>query len=637
MGGNMMRKRKMLTDCPDLMAQWDYRKNKDAPKNFTAGSGYLAWWLCEKGHSWQATINHRNHGSGCPVCASRVLVKGVNDLATLNPNLAAEWNYEKNGGLTPGDVPNGTHRKVWWRCSKGHEWEAQIISRIRGCGCPCCSGRAVVKGETDLATVRPDLATQFDIAKNNGLSPSDICFSSNKKYWWLCELGHSWKASANTRQKSSCPVCAGRKVEAGFNDLFSLKPTLAAQWDYSKNTLKPTEVTLGSGRFVWWICDKGHSWETRVADRQQGSGCPYCSGHLAIPGETDLATVKPELLAEWDYAKNDNIKPEQIASQSNMYVWWKCKFGHSWCAPVSRRYIGRGCPVCAGLIAVKGFNDLQSHFPHIAKQWDFSKNRKKPDEFTAYSNKYAWWVCEKGHSWKALINNRTSKGRGCPYCSGFLAIPGETDLLTLFPVLATEWDYDKNTANIRTTTAGTPKKVWWKCKSGHSWKASVKSRSSLGRGCPYCAGMKAIPGETDLLTVAPHIAKEWDYARNTVDITTITLKSNVRAWWLCEHGHSWDTFVYTRAVGAGCPYCAGQKAIPGETDLLTIAPHFAKQWDYEQNTVDIETLTFKSNVKVWWVCEHGHKWKASVASRTDGNGCPICSGRIIYKPKNVKG
>jgi hypothetical protein len=540
------------------MRQWDYQKNDEvSPETFTAGSGYQAWWLCEKSHSWQASINHRHRGTACPVCANRIVVKGENDLATVNPTLAAEWNYEKNDDVNPCDVPNGTHRKVWWRCAKGHEWEAEIISRVAGTGCPCCSGRAVKKGETDLATLSPDLADQFDMKKNKGVFPSDICFSTNKKYWWRCGLGHSWLASANTRQRRGCPVCSGKKVEVGFNDLFTLNPTLAAQWDYSQNVLKPTEVTAHSGRYVWWICTKGHSWEAQIKDRQAGNGCPYCSGRFAIPGKTDLATVKPELLSEWDYTKNKNVKPEYVTSQSNKYVWWKCKHGHSWSAPVYRRYGGSGCPTCAGLVVVKGINDLQSQFPLIAEQWDCAKNPQNPDEVNAHRNKYAWWVCEKGHSWKALINNRTGKGRGCPYCSGHLAIPGETDLFTQCPELAAQWDYSINTENIHTTTAHSPKKVWWKCEKGHSWPATVKSRRK-GNGCPYCAGHKAIPGETDLLTVAPNLAKEWDYGLNTVDITTVTLKSNIRAWWICEHGHSWETAVCSRAIGSGCPVCDGK-------------------------------------------------------------------------------
>jgi len=632
-------KRKMLTDCPELMMQWDYGKNEYlSPESLTAGSGCIVWWLCEKAHSWQTSVNHRHRGSGCPICKNRIVVKGVNDLNTVNPILAAEWNYEKNAPLAPEDVPNGTHRKVWWRCLHGHEWEAEIISRVYGNGCPCCSGMLVVKGVTDLETLRPDLAAQFDTVKNKGVLPSEICNSSNKKVWWTCEKGHSWLAGANTRQKSGCPVCSGKVALPGYNDLLALDPELAKQWDYTNNIKPalPSEITLGSGRCVWWRCDKGHSYEARIADRRSGHGCPYCSGRRAIPGETDFGTIKPKLLAEWDYGKNKKHKPEHLRPQSNEKVWWVCKCGYSWKAPVYRRFNGSGCPSCAGDVIIKGKNDLLSQYPHIAKQWDYSKNPQPPDEVFAHSNKYAWWICRKGHSWDALINNRTGKGRGCPYCFGYLVIPGETDLFTRCPQLVEEWDYTQNTLDIHSTGEYTHDKAWWICKRDHSWLASIKSRRD-GRGCPYCAGKRAIPGETDLLTVAPHLAKEWDYEQNTLNITEVTLKSNEKVWWICRHGHKWKTQIYNRAIGCGCPYCSGQRAIPGETDLLTLAPHLANEWDYEQNSLSISCLTLKSNHKVWWMCKHGHRWSATVASRTEGTGCPNCAGRIIYKPKNVKG
>ena len=128
----MASSRKMLANCPDLMEQWDYSKNTGvSPLSLSAGSGYIAWWLCEKGHSWQASVNHRHRGTGCPVCANRIVIKGVNDLETMNPALTAQWNHEKNGSLKPCDVPNGTHRKVWWRCPEGRMESGDYIARCR--------------------------------------------------------------------------------------------------------------------------------------------------------------------------------------------------------------------------------------------------------------------------------------------------------------------------------------------------------------------------------------------------------------------------------------------------------------------------------------------------------------------------
>ena len=86
----------------------------------------------------QATIVDRNNGHRCPYCTGKKVLKGYNDLQTLNPTLAKEWNYEKNNGLTPMDVAPNSHKKVWWKCNKGHEWQAIIGNRHKGNGCPIC-------------------------------------------------------------------------------------------------------------------------------------------------------------------------------------------------------------------------------------------------------------------------------------------------------------------------------------------------------------------------------------------------------------------------------------------------------------------------------------------------------------------
>ena len=105
---------------------------------FTGGSEKKVWWKCSKGHEWKATIVNRNKGRNCPYCSNRKVLKGYNDLQTVNLKLANEWNYEKNNGLTPFDVLPNSDKKVWWKCEKGHEWQARIADRNNGRGCLEC-------------------------------------------------------------------------------------------------------------------------------------------------------------------------------------------------------------------------------------------------------------------------------------------------------------------------------------------------------------------------------------------------------------------------------------------------------------------------------------------------------------------
>ncbi|MDY6383893.1 MAG: zinc-ribbon domain-containing protein, partial [Cyanobacteriota bacterium] len=144
---------------PELVKKWNYEKNGDLkPTQVTAGSNKKVWWKCSKGHEWQAKIASRSNGSGCPYCSNVKLLTGYNDLATTNPELAKEWNYEKNGDLKPTQVMKGCGKKVWWKCTKGHEWQTRIANRSKEKGCPYCSSQKVLAGYNDLATANPELA-----------------------------------------------------------------------------------------------------------------------------------------------------------------------------------------------------------------------------------------------------------------------------------------------------------------------------------------------------------------------------------------------------------------------------------------------------------------------------------------------
>ena len=102
------------------------------------------WWLCERGHPYQAVVAARTtHGSGCPYCAGRRVLAGFNDLATTVPRVAAQWHPTLNGGLTPEMVTAGSRKKVWWQCSEGHVWKAAVYARAgaQKSGCPVCAGR----------------------------------------------------------------------------------------------------------------------------------------------------------------------------------------------------------------------------------------------------------------------------------------------------------------------------------------------------------------------------------------------------------------------------------------------------------------------------------------------------------------
>lgn len=201
------------------------------------------------------------------------------------PNLVKEFNFNKNYPLTPQRLTKFSSKKVWWICSRGHEWIARISSRTygKGKGCPYCSGRKVTPTNS-LNFLMPDLSKEWDSIKNINLKSDNVSKYSNKKVWWICSKGHSYVATIASRSNGSgCPYCANR-FASKENNLNILYPNIAKEWHPTKNlNLTPSDVTKSSGKKVWWLCLYGHEWITAISVRTKKiTRCPYCVNHPSI-------------------------------------------------------------------------------------------------------------------------------------------------------------------------------------------------------------------------------------------------------------------------------------------------------------------------------------------------------------------
>ena len=712
------KEKQYVSDNAQLMAEWHWGKNQGInPHATSTGSGKKVWWIGNCGHEWEAIVGNRSKGSGCPICSGKQVLRGYNDLKTVNPPLSAEWHPSMNQGLLPSDVVLNSHKKVWWLCPAcGYGWEASVKSRANGHGCPRCAGREVVPGVNDLQTQNPQLATEWHYEKNYPLLPNQLAAKSGKKVWWKCNLGHEWQADVYTRQKRGCPYCTNRKVLPGYNDLATHYPHLSTEWHPTKNGDRlPTEVPFGSAEKAWWICKFGHEWETTIVNRSRnGSGCPFCSHLLAIPGETDLVTQHPQLAAEWHPIKNGNLHPENVLPGSEKRVWWMCEFGHEWeTKVVNRCKKGTGCPFCSGRKAIPGKNDIASKDVFLAREWNRVRNGMPADAVPIRSGVKYWWTCSKcGFEWQASPHNRAngSLSTGCPKCAKetqtsypeqviFYYISkhypdavnrftgdflGKMELDIFIPSLKIGIEYDGVAWHSNEETKKREKEKYSTCKENgvclirvceelpknadenydyiicanrHPTNAKLRQvLRMLSELVPmedefpinddeqdvrakYIARFK----ENSLENLRPNIARNWNYKKNkSVFPDMVTLGSQYKAWWVCERGHEWQTTVSAMVKNrdqypnsTGCPYCAGQRVIPGETDLKTLAPHLAQEWNYVRNKdVLPEQTAAQSNKKAWWICQYGHEWEAAINSRYRGLGCPYCSGRRILPGYN---
>lgn len=413
-----------------------------------------------------------------------------------------------------------------------------------------------------------------------------------------------------------------------------MRPDLIKEWHLIKNgNLKPTDVTAGSSKRVWWLLSydvpmdypiehlRGKhfdfEWKATIDNRSKGYGCPYLSkpAQAVWKGFNDLATVNPELAKQWHPSKNIGLKnkkgedisaPDKVTACSNQKVWWLLpydvphdypvehlrgkRFCFEWKATINNRKSGNGCPYLTGNAVYKGFNDLVTMHPYLAKQWHPTKNIgltnkrgediSSPDKVTAHSEQRVWWLFPydvpmdysvehlRGKhfdfEWQTSVKER-SLGEICPFLTGHQVWKGFNDLATTHPKIITEWDYIENTGLTPSELSyGARNKVFWKCDNGHKWKATINSRTITGHNCPVCSNKKVVKGVNDLITTHPELAKEWHPVKN-VNLTPdmVTSGSGEKVWWLLPYNNpktgetcnfEWKSRIADRSNGAGCPF-----------------------------------------------------------------------------------
>ena len=427
----------------------------------------------------------------------------------------------------------------------------------------------------------------------------------------------------------------------------------------------------------------------------------------------DVISNNTKLMGEWNWEKNNalNLFPDKITcGSSKITVWWKCKTcNYEWKTTPNNRIRGTNCPACANRVVVEGFNDLQTLYPDIAKRWHKTLNKIQPTQVVPKSQRKVYWCCEKNHNHYFLtrIDHMVSDNVQCPVCVNQKVIKGVNDLETTHPELIKEWDFEKNRIFPDTIPYGTTRRVWWKCKSGHSWQASVGSRAgSQKTGCPICK--KELSVSFPEKSIAFYLSKvfyieenkrfEW-LGRAELDIyipeLNLAIEYDGQAWHkdisrdcrkdlLCEK----NDIKLIRIRELECPiYESGSikysiiaqdnnslnkiifeifdyinskynkkinLIIDVEKDYQQIVSQMLmllkdksvlnsdllKEWNYKKNGKILpETISLGSDKKIWWICDKGHEWKATVSSRSGKQkcGCPYCSGQKVISGWNDLG
>ena len=292
------------------------------------------------------------------------------------PELIKYWHSSKNMDIKPDVLSIKSAEKIWWKCGKGpdHEWKDSPRNMLEIYNnkeelCPFCSNRKV-SITNSLATLYPEISSQWDASKNGELTPSKVLPTSSLSVWWKCENGekHSWKRVIHhrTHPRSSiedkCPFCCGVDIQS--KSLAVCRPDLAAEWDYERNgDLTPENVPKSSSKRVWWICPNGHHYQSTVYNRgsTHNTSCPICSGRK-VTDSTKLSGNR-HLMDFLDLERNQGIDVNKTSVLSKRQLFWRCpeslfdekKQHHRWKCSINDMIslYNYECPFCSNLLFVK--------------------------------------------------------------------------------------------------------------------------------------------------------------------------------------------------------------------------------------------------------------------------------------------
>lgn len=399
----------LLTVNPKLAKEWSDRNNLP-PSEFLPFSSQKVYWKCPIGHpDYITTIKRRSYGQGCPVCAresqtsfpeqaifyfiKQVFPDAENrykcgnkievDIYIPSLKVGIEYNgYYAHKNREEKDKEKkelvsalGIRLFVVKECkstedkvgadlyiSSNYDYSELdlLISRLLfelNTNIDVDTSKNLtqireqylsIRKSNSIVALMPKLLDEWDYEKNGKINPEFVSAGSNQRYYWKCPKCHnSYLAPVKRRSYGTgCPICSGKMVVTGKNDLATQHPQLLSSWDYAKNQENPNAVYGGKGshKSYYWLCDKGHSYKCKLGDRIKGIGCPYCAGKKVLKGYNDLLTVRPDIVVDWDYEHNDILPSEIHFNSQSKVLNWKChKCGTMWQSTVSKK--GR-CPHC---------------------------------------------------------------------------------------------------------------------------------------------------------------------------------------------------------------------------------------------------------------------------------------------------
>ena len=556
-------------------------------------------------------------------------------LALKFPDIAKEWDYEKNNGLIPSDFSYGSKEKVYWICPIcKHSFPMQICNRTgkrrnKGNQCTVCQGRLIIPGFNSLLAKLKELGieNEWDY-NNNDVDPDTIPPHKNKTYMWLCSNGHqSYPASPNNKISNTggnCPRCSHQKISPEFS-LASVNPELSKEWHPTRNgNLTPTNVFANTNQSAIWICEKGHEWPAKINNRNNGKGCKECTkgSHSSFPEQAIyyyLKKIYPTTLNGLKINKTevDIFIPEfKVAIEYDGYRYHNNEYKLKKDLTKNEMLFSQGLTLIR--IREKGCSCMSVNNCKIV-ECNYTSDYLYLNDTIPILIKEVNYITGKAGQVQVDIH----KDRFIIKAQYVYSLK-EKSLLTKNPTLSSEWDYKANCpATPEMYSPGSEEIVGWICHTcGLKWKAQINSRNS-GCGCSRCAKRYHYSTDEWIKEATKQHHSKYDYSKveyiDSKTIVTIT----------CPKHGDFPQIPSEHLSGKGCKYCAGQAFHPLNS-LAVINPPIAAEWDYEKNGEITPNDVCKSdNRKFYWKCNWGkpHSYSAFIQQRLRGTCCAVCAGR----------
>lgn len=255
-----------------------------------------------------------------------------------------------------------------------------------------------------------------------GITLDTISPFSKTRLYWICSNGHSYKASLSNRtcHMTGCPYCKGSGTSYFEQLIYFIFKSI-----YS-NTISRGKV----------YCNKnGVEFDIAIPELKL---CLEYGNDYTHPNSIE-SNIKRKLCidngVDLCYIHSSNTKKELWSREQIVFKqdWSNCiddairivtyilsvrDIDTSVINQLDYEYISvMAYERSHGEIA---FEDSLAYYDsELCKEWDYNRNRIKPENYKKFSNKKVWWKCKIcGHSWQATILNRSYNRSGCPNCAG---------------------------------------------------------------------------------------------------------------------------------------------------------------------------------------------------------------------------